>query len=162
MTWGTYIYHQRCSAAGFNGSYFSVVPHEVLSHLYFKRWSCDTSYGSIAYPKHRREERQHLNHLPFTIYQNNLSGWWFLCYWLLVVFYQWSSSIKGCLPSKVVFHQRSSSIKGRIPSKAVCHQRSSSIKGRLTCPLIVSDMLSQPPLKLTVTGGQAATALPKK
>ena len=69
MRWGTYIYHQRCSAAGFNGSYFRVVPQEVLSHLYFKRWSCDTSYGSIAYPKHRREEHQHLNHLPFTIYQ---------------------------------------------------------------------------------------------
>ena len=58
--------------AGFNGSYFGVVPHEVLSHLYFKRWSCDTSYGSIAYPKHRREERQHLNHLPFTIYLTSI------------------------------------------------------------------------------------------
>ena len=65
MRWGTYIYHQRGSAAGFIGSYFRVVPQKVLSHLYFKRWSCDTSYGSIAYLKHRREERQHLNHLPF-------------------------------------------------------------------------------------------------
>ena len=34
-----------------------------------------------------------------------------------------SSSIKGCLPSKVVFHHRLSSIKGHLPSKVVCHQR---------------------------------------
>ena len=51
---------------------------------------------------------------------------WFYC----------SSSIKGCLPSKVVFHQRSSSIKGRFPSKVVFHRRSSSIKGCLPSKVV--------------------------
>ena len=48
------------------------------------------------------------------------------------IFHQRSSSIKGCLPSKVVLNnQRSPYIKGHLPSKAVLHQRSSFIKG---CP----------------------------
>ena len=68
----------------------------------------------------------------------------------MIIFYQRSSSFKGCLPSKVIFHQSSSSIKiifcqrsssikgwlpsgGRLPSKVVFHQRSSSVKGRPEC-----------------------------
>ena len=64
-------------------------------------------------------------------------------------FHQKSSSMKGCIPTKVVFHRRSSSIKGHLllkvvfhqmlssikiclPSKVVFHQRLSSIKGHLS------------------------------
>merc|ERR1712055_1233786 len=56
--------------------------------------------------------------------------------------YRRSSSIEGCIPSKVVFRQRSSSVKSCLPSslssikgcllsKVVFYQRSSSIKGHL-------------------------------
>ena len=73
---------------------------------------------------------------------------------LMVNFHQRSSSIEGCLPSKVVLHQRSSSIKGRLTwrqtegiilkehertnahnSKA-SHPRSSSIKGCLPSKVV--------------------------
>ena len=54
----------------------------------------------------------------------------------LPVFYQKSSSVKGCLPSKVVFRQRSSSVKGCLPSKVVFRQRSSSVKGRLPSKVV--------------------------
>ena len=47
-----------------------------------------------------------------------------------VAFYRRSSSIKGCLPSKV------SSIEGLLPSKVVFHQRSSSIEGRLPSKIV--------------------------
>ena len=94
---------------------------------------------------------------------------------LYEVIFQWRlSSIEGCLPSKVVFHRRLSSIKGHLPSKVVFQQRSSSIEGRLPSKVVPSKVvfpipwlylmcsgpfryqwiLSQPPLKLTVTGGQ--------
>ena len=48
-----------------------------------------------------------------------------------VVFRQRSSSIKDCLPLKVIFRQRLSSIKSRIPLKVVFCQKLSSVKGRL-------------------------------
>ena len=77
-----------------------------------------------------------------------------------VVFHWRSSSIEVCLPSKVVFHWRSSSIKGRLPSKVVFHQRSYSIEGRIPSKVVFhlrssfwyQLLLSQPSLKLTVTG----------
>ena len=53
------------------------------------------------------------------------------------VFHPKSSSIKGCLWSKVIFHRRLWYIKGCLPSKIFFHQRLSSIKDHLPSKVVV-------------------------
>ena len=75
---------------------------------------------------------------------------------------QRSSSVEGCLPSKVVFRQRSTSVKGRLPSKVVFCQMSSSIKGHLPLKVVFRQRLSSKKVVFHQRASSIKVCLPSK
>ena len=90
----------------------------------------DTKYeGNIENEDYPKNTAKRVEYVQRCVLSSNVQVPFVFEVVLIVVFHRRSSSIKGCLPSKVVFHERSSSVKGCLLSKVIFHRRSSSSFG---------------------------------